>query len=272
VRGTTIGSNKSIYSPNVPEGRPEVTLGLIKRVFGYARPYLWWLIGMLAITLAITGLSLLTPLILRDLIDRTLPARDLHRLIWLALALLAIPLVSGGLNVLQRQVNARVGEGIVYDLRLALFSHLQRMSLRFFTRTKTGELMSRMNNDVVGAQNAISNTFVNIITSLIQAILLLSVMLMLEWRLTLISIAVLPLFLIAARKLGNRLRDIVRLQLDMLAKMNAMVNELLNISGALIVKLFGRTVEEISASDNVLRKSAISASAAWLQVGCSSSS
>jgi ATP-binding cassette subfamily B protein len=244
MHGTNMRSNKFTYSPDTPQERPKVTLRLIKRVFSYARPYRWYLIGMLVITLATIGLSLLTPLILRDLIDRTLPERDLHRLSWLALSLLAIPLLNGGLNVWQRQFNARVGEGVVYDLRSALFSHLQRMSLSFFTHTKTGELMSRLNNDVVGAQNAISTTFINIITSLIQAILLLSVMLILEWRLTLISIAVLPLFLIAARKLGNRLRDITRLQLDLVAKMNGMMNELLNISGALLVKLFGRTVEE----------------------------
>lgn len=244
MHGTSMRSNKFTYSPDTPQERPKVTLRLIKRVFGYARPYRWYLIGMLVITLATIGLSLLTPLILRDLIDRTLPERDLHRLSWLAVSLLAIPLLNGGLNVWQRQFNARVSEGVVYDLRSALFSHLQRMSLSFFTHTKTGELMSRLNNDVVGAQNAISTTFINIITSLIQAILLLSVMLILEWRLTLISIAILPLFLIAARKLGNRLRDITRLHLDLLAKMNGMMNELLNISGALLVKLFGRTVEE----------------------------
>jgi ATP-binding cassette subfamily B protein len=163
---------------------------------------------------------------------------------WLIFGLLAIPLFTGGLNVLQRQLNARVGEGVVYDLRSALFSHLQRMSLSFFTHTKVGELMSRLNNDVVGAQNAISNTFVSIVTSLIQAVVLLTVMFTLEWRLTLISIAILPLFLIAARQLGNRLRDIARMQLDFNAKMNAIMNELLNISGALLVKLFGRTAEE----------------------------
>jgi len=104
--------------------------------------------------------------------------------------------------------------------------------------------MSRLNNDVVGAQNAISNTFVNIITSLIQAVSVLAVMFTLEWRLTLISIAILPFFLVAARRLGNRLRDIARLQLDFNAKMNAVMNELLNISGALLVKLFGRTAQE----------------------------
>jgi ATP-binding cassette subfamily B protein len=199
---------------------------------------------MLILTLVTTSLSLLTPLILRDLIDRTLPERDVSHLIVLIVGLLAIPLLTGALNVWQRQINARVGEGVVYDLRTALFSHLQRMSLRFFTHTKVGELMSRLNNDVVGAQNAISNTFVNIVTSFIQAVVLLSVMFTLEWRLTLISIAILPLFLVAARQLGNRLRKIARLQLDLNANMNAMMNEMLNISGALLVKLFGRIAQE----------------------------
>jgi ATP-binding cassette subfamily B protein len=199
---------------------------------------------MLVFTLITSGLSLLTPLILRNLIDHTLPNRDFHSLTWLVAALLTIPLLTGGLNVLLRQLNARVGEGVVYDLRVALFSHLQRMSLGFFTHTKVGELMSRLNNDVVGAQNAISNTFVNIVTSLIQAVAVLVVMFALEWRLTLISSIILPFFLVAARHLGNRLRDIARLQLDFNAKMNAVMNELLNISGALLVKLFGRTVQE----------------------------
>ena len=199
---------------------------------------------MLVITLATTGLGLLTPLILRDLIDRTLPTRDLHRLSWLLVALVTIPLLTSGLNVVLRRINANVGEGVTCDLRVALFSHLQRMSLSFFTHTKSGELMSRLNNDVVGAQTAISNTFVNIITSLIQATVVMSVMLTLEWRLAFISIAILPLFFLAARKLGNKLRNIARRQLDLNARMNAVAQELLNISGALLVKLFGRTVEE----------------------------
>ncbi len=199
---------------------------------------------MLATTLATTGLGLLTPLILRDLIDRTLPERDLHRLLLLLVALVTIPLLTGGLNLFLRRINARVGEGVTCDLRVALFSHLQRMSLGFFTHTRSGELMSRLNNDVVGAQSAISNTFVNIVTSLIQAVVVMSVMLALEWRLALISVAILPLFFLAARKLGQNLRDIVRRQLDLNARMNAVAQELLNISGALLVKLFGHTADE----------------------------
>ena len=115
-------------------------------------------------------MSLLTPLIFRNMIDVVLPAKDVQRLIWLGVALLVIPLLNGGINVIQRRLNAAVGEGVIYDLRSALFARLQRMSLRFFTNTKVGELMSRLNNDVVGAQNAISNTIVSIVTNLIEAI------------------------------------------------------------------------------------------------------
>jgi len=183
-------------------------------------------------------------LILRDLIDITLPDKNISRLSWLIAALLTIPLLTSFLNVVLRRYNSRVGEGVISDLRLAMFSHLQRMSLSFFTHTKSGELMSRLNNDVIGAQTAISNTFVSIVTSLIQAIVVFSVMITLEWRLALISVAILPLFFWAAQHLGNRLRDIARNQLDQNARMNAVAQELLNISGALLVKLFGRSAEE----------------------------
>jgi ATP-binding cassette subfamily B protein len=145
-----------------------------------------------------------------------------------------------------------VGEGITYDLRADLFSYLQRMSLSFFTHTKIGELMSRLNNDVQGAQSAIVNTIVNIITNLIQAVVMLTIMFVLEWRLTLLSIAILPFLLLIADRLGKRLRILTRQQLDIMAKMNAVMQELLNISGVLLVKLFGRTEEE----DNRFKKRA----------------
>jgi ATP-binding cassette subfamily B protein len=232
-----------------PDEKPQVTWSLLRRVMTYARPYRWQIAGMLALILVTTGLSLLRPLILRDMIDRTLPAHNVPRLIVLALALLVIPTLSGALSVWQRRLNALVGEGVIYNLRVALYAHLQRMSLHFFTHTKVGELMSRLNNDVVGAQDAISNTFVTIITNLIQTIVLLAVMLTLEWRLTIISVAIVPLFIVAARRLAIRLREITRLQLDRNAHMNAMMNETLNISGTLLVKLFGRTADEVTRFD-----------------------
>jgi len=225
--------------------RPRVTWPLLRRVMGYAWPYRWLIAGMLLAILASTGLGLLRPLILRDLIDRTLPNRDFARLNLLALALIGIPAVSGLIGVFERRLNASIGEGVIYDLRVALYAHLQRMSLRFFTHTKTGELMSRLNNDVVGAQNAISNTIVQILTNLMQVAAALAVMLTLEWRLTLLSVAVLPVFILAARRLGYRLRDIAREAMNSNAQMNAMMSETLGIGGVLLVKLFGRSGDEV---------------------------
>ncbi len=225
---------------SAPTEKPKVTRSLLKRVLAYGRPYRWQIIIMLVAILISTGLTLLTPLILRDLIDRTIPSGNVNRLVMLALALLLIPSLGGGIAVIQRRLNAAVGEGVIYDLRVALYNHLQRMSLRFFTNTKVGELMSRLNNDVVGAQNAISNTIVNMITNIVQAIAVLAVMLTLEWRLTLISIAILPLFILTARQLGGRLRTIARQAMEANARMNATMNETLNIGGALLVKLFSR--------------------------------
>lgn len=235
---------------SAPDEKPKVTWDLMRRVLRYSRPYRVQITGMLLTILISTGLTLITPLIMRDLIDRTIPARDLNRLVWLAVALLIIPALGGLINVVQRRLNAYVGEGVIYDLRVALFARLQRMSLRFFTNTKVGELMSRLNNDVVGAQNAISNTIVGIITNIIQGVAVLAVMLTLEWRLTIISVIILPMFILAARALGGRLRQISRDQMEANARMNAMMNETLNIGGALLVKLFGRTKIEVDRFDN----------------------
>jgi ATP-binding cassette subfamily B protein len=224
--------------------KPKVTRTLLLRVLKYARPYWRHITGMLVMILLTTGISLISPLIFRTMIDKVLPSKNIHELVLLAVALLILPILNGGISVIQRQLNSQVGEGVIYDLRVALFGKLQRMSLRFFTNTKVGELMSRLNNDVVGAQNAISNTIVDIITNIIEAIAILAVMLSLEWKLTLVSVIILPLFILAAQRLGGVLRDIAREAMDHNARMNAHMNETLNIGGALLVKLFGRTHEE----------------------------
>lgn len=234
----------SAYVRSGDEKPPKVTKELLLRVLAYARPYWSHLSWMLAAILVSTGLSLVSPLIFRNLIDKVLPSKDLNGLVVFALALLLIPVLNGGVGVIQRRLNAAIGEGVIYDLRVSLFVKLQRMSLRFFTNTKIGELMSRLNNDVVGAQNAISNTIVNIITNIVEAAAILAVMLTLQWQLTIVSVLILPLFIVAARQLGERLRDIARRGMESNAQMNAHMNETLNIGGALLVKLFGRTLEE----------------------------
>jgi len=222
-----------------------MTWSLLKRVLAYARPYRVQIIGLLVTILLSTGLGLLTPLIFRDLIDHTLPAGNTTRLNWLALALVVVPILDGGIRVVGRMLNAAIGEGVIYDLRVVLYAHLQRMSLRFFTHTKTGELMSRLNNDVIDAQRAISSTIVDTVTNTIQTIAILSVLFALEWRLTILGMMVLPAFIITARRLGKRLRHIAREGMDFNAQMNAVMNETLNIGGVLLVRLFGRSNTEV---------------------------
>ncbi len=231
---------------NATDEKPRITWTLLLRVLTYARPYRRKMATMFVIIVLTSGLGLVSPLIMRSLIDQAIPERDLTRLVWLTLGLLFIPVLSSLINVWQRYLTASVGEGVVYDLRSALYAHFQQMSLRFFTNTKVGELMSRLNNDVVGAQTAISNTIVSMVTDMVQVVAVFGVMLSLEWRLTLISIAILPFFLVAARKLSTRLRDIAREAMDANAEMNATMVETLNISGVMLVKLFGRIPDEVA--------------------------
>lgn len=227
--------------------RTKITWTLVKRVLSYARPYRVLITIGLVLILVQTGVGLLTPLIFRDLIDNVLSAGgDGSRLDHLAFALILIPVLSSILGIVIRRANSRVGEGVIYDLRVSLFSHLQKMSLRFFTNTRSGELMSRLNNDVVNAQTAISDTIIGIISQAIQLVATLLVMLALDWRLTVLGVIVFPLFILAARAIGTKLRDIAREAMDINAEMNAMIAETLNISGALLVKLFGRRDVEIA--------------------------
>jgi ATP-binding cassette, subfamily B, bacterial len=225
--------------------QPKVTRELIARVGEFARPYRYQVIGLLITILLISGITLISPLLYRDLIDNAIPNGDLTRLNWLALGMIGVPIINGIIGVWQRQLNSRIGEGVIYDLRRSLYAHLQRMSLRFFTQTRTGELMSRLNNDVIGAQRAISNTLVAIISNLVSFIATLGIMLALEWRLTLLGLAILPLFIFPARRVGRVLRDLRRQSMEFNAEMNATMNETLNISGAILVKLFGREKREL---------------------------
>ncbi|MBE9525147.1 MAG: ABC transporter ATP-binding protein [Chloroflexi bacterium] len=224
--------------------RPKITRKLLLRAWEIAEPYRWSALGLLFTILLISSITLVSPLLYRDLIDNAIPNGDLIRLNWLALGMVGVPMLNGIIGVFQRRLNSRIGEGVIYDLRRALYAHLQRMSLRFFTKTRTGELMSRMNNDVVGAQRAISNTLVTLISNIVSLIVTLSIMLALEWRLTLLGLAILPLFVLPARRVGRVLRDLTRKSMELNAEMNATMNETLNISGALLVKLFGKEGHE----------------------------
>jgi len=225
--------------------RPKLSRELLRRVLAFAYPYRWQVGFLLLTILFISGVSALTPLLMRDLIDNALPNRDMGRLNRVALGLISIPLINGLIGVAQRRLSAIVGEGVIYDLRRTLYEHMQRMSLRFFTETRTGELMSRLNNDVVGAQSAVTSTLMTITSNVISLAITLTIMLALEWRLTLLSLLIVPLFLLPARYVGRYLRVLRRKSMELSAEMNATMNETLNVSGALLVKLFGRERMEI---------------------------
>jgi ATP-binding cassette subfamily B protein len=226
------------------EGQPQVTRQLLGRVLEYSRPY-WRSLALMLATIGFTALiGLIPPLLYRDLIDNVLPNRDFARLNLLALGMIGIPVVSGLIGVAQRYLSARVGEGIICDLRQSMYDHLQRMSLRFFTHTKSGEIVSRFNNDVVGAQNAVTGTLPNIVTNGLTLLSTLAVMITIEWRLALLSVVVLPLFLLPARRVGEVLRRIRRQAMEYNADMSSIITETLGVNGVLLVKTFGRQRQE----------------------------
>lgn len=228
------------------QDQPVVTRDLLRRVWGFARPYTRQVVLLLIGILLTTAITLVSPLLMRALIDDAIPNGNLRLLNFLALGLIAVPILNGIIGVWQRDLSAFVGESVIFDLRCTVYAHFQRMSLRFFTQSRTGELMSRLNNDVVGAQQAVSNTLISIFSNIVQVIATLAIMLALEWRLTLLGLAVLPFFYLPARRIGRVLRDMRRRSMVLNAEMNATMNETLNVSGALLVKLFGREERELA--------------------------
>jgi ATP-binding cassette, subfamily B, bacterial len=240
------GGWRGYMNADPEQDRPKVDRKLLRRVLSYARPYWWMVLLALAAIVAVSLIELLPPLILRQLIDVTLPAKDLQQLNLLALALLVIPVLSGLIDVGQRYLNARIGEGIIFDLRQQMYGHLSRMALRFFTHTKSGEVISRFNNDVVGAQNAITGAVPNIVVNVVTVVSTLLIMISIEWRLTLLSVAVIPLFLLPTKRVANVLRHIRRQAMDANAEQSNIIAETLGINGALLVKTFGRQQQEES--------------------------
>jgi ATP-binding cassette subfamily B protein len=192
-------------------------------------------------------MALAPPLLFRAILDHSIPQRNKGQITVLAAFLVAAALGDAVLAILQRWYSSRIGEGLIYDLRVALFDKVQQMPIAFFTRTQTGALISRLNNDVVGAQTAVTSTLGSVVSNVVVLITTLAAMLTLEWRLTLLSLVVLPLFIIPAKRVGAKLQTIAREQMGLNAEMNTQMTERFNVSGALLVKLFGRHNEEVGA-------------------------
>jgi ATP-binding cassette subfamily B protein len=224
--------------------RPTAARPLLRRILRYFRPYwgTWALILLCVFASALLGL--LPPLLIKTLIDSALPTGDGTLLNLLALGMILVPLVAGLVGVGQNYLNMRVGQAIMFDLRNDLYQNLQRQSLRFFTTTRTGEMMSRLNNDVSDIQGAVTGTFVNLITNTFVVVTTAAVILSMDWRLALLSMAILPLFILPARRVGRIRQRLSRETAEKRGALSAFMAETLSVSGALLVKAFAREQDE----------------------------
>src|SRR5262245_28006489 len=221
-----------------------LTPGTVKRVWAFAKPYRPQIAAFLAVIGVSAALGAATPLLVRSLIDTAIPRGDLRLINLIALGAVTIALLEALLNIVQRWLTARVGEGLIFDLRAALFGHVQRQPLAFFTHTQTGALVSRLNNDVVGAQRALTGTLGSVTSDVVVLGSPLGVMIGLDWRLTMFALALLPVFVLPSRRVGHTLQRLTRDQMKLVASMNTTMNERFNVGGALLVALFGRRETE----------------------------
>lgn len=218
--------------------------GTVKRILGYAKPYRNYLVFFLATVVIDAFLIVSTPLLLRKLIDEGVVPKNAELVTTLALIVGGLALVDAIMNVIGRWFSARIGEGLIYDLRSEVFAHVQRQSIAFFTRTQTGALISRINSDVMGAQQAFTATLSGIVSNVISLLLVTITMLFLSWQITLFSLALLPLFLLPTKWVGKKIQALTRESFEVNAQMSSTMTERFNVSGALLVALYGKHSSE----------------------------
>ena len=228
----------------------QLTPGILKRVLKLALEYKRMLALFLMLVVVDAVLGTLNPLILRDIINNGIGGHDSQLVIKLALLAAGIATLDMLVTLVQRYVSARIGESLIFDLRRRVFGHVQRMPIAFFTRTQTGALVSRLNNDIIGAQQAFTNTLGSVVSNIITVTIVIVAMLALSWQITLASLALLPLFVIPARLVGKKLQAITRERYMVSAEMNNTMTERFNVSGALLVKLFGTPALEQSGFED----------------------
>src|SRR3954468_7117314 len=232
------------YSRDQSVARQKLAPGTLKRIAAFARPYRRWLVIFLILILFDAVLGAANPLIYKEIIDSGILSKNVSVVYWLALLVAVLALMSAAVSLVMRWYSARIGEGLIYDMRSQVFSHIQRMPIAFFTRTQTGPLISRLNNDVLGAQQAFTGTLSTVVSNIISVTIVLIAMMVLSWQITLLSLVLLPVFVIPARLMGRRLQSITRESYNLNAQMSATMTERFNVAGALLVKLFGRAAEE----------------------------
>ncbi len=223
-----------------------LTPGTTRRVVDYARPYLGQIITFLVLTVVSSLLVVATPLLLQRIIDDGVATGDSRLVVILAALVAVVAVVEAALNLLVRWYSARIGEGLIYDLRTDVFDHVQRQSIAFFTRTQTGSLVTRLNTDVIGAQQAFTSTLASLVSNVVTLAAVLTTMFLLSWQITLVALVVVPLILLPARRVGRRLAGYRRKAMGLNAEMGNRMTERFNVAGALLVKLFGSAERELA--------------------------
>ncbi len=213
--------------------------GTLKRVFSYATGFKATIIWYLVLLVFDAALVVTQPLLFKRIVDTEIPTKNSTMVTLMALAIALIALVSAGLGVISRRLQSQIGEGLIYNLRTQVFDHVQRQSIAFFTRAQTGALISRLNSDVMGAQRAFTSTLGGVVSNVISLVMVAGTMLALSWKITVASLFLLPVFMLPARWMGRRLQQLTRQQAENNASMSTQMSERFNVSGALLMKLFG---------------------------------
>ena len=218
--------------------------GLVRRIATYARPYRLDLVIFLTLTALSAVIAVAVPLLMQTIIDRGILPGNTAVVLWVAGTVAVLALLGAALSIATRWFSARIGEGLIYDLRTEVYEHVQRQPIAFFTRAQTGSLVSRLNSDVIGAQQAITSTLSSVISNVIGLILVLAAMLYLSWLVTVVTLVMMPFFIIPARLVGRRLQRLTRESMQLDAEMGSTMTERFNVAGAMLVKLFGHPAEE----------------------------
>jgi len=243
----TLSSDQSVKNAKL---RP----GTLKRIFTYAIPYKSTFVLFLFCLIADAVLTVATPLLLRELIDKGVIPKDRAVVTTMAIAVAVLAILTAVINIVVRWISAKIGEGLIYDLRAQVFRHVQEQSIAFFTRTQTGALITRINSDVIGAQRAFTSTFSGLISNVLTLILVVGTMLALSWQITVASLLLLPVFLAPTKWIGARLQGYTRDSFEINGEMSSTMTERFNVSGALLVKLYGDLNEESQVFKKKARK------------------
>jgi ATP-binding cassette subfamily B protein len=218
--------------------------GTLKRIASFAKPYKWWILVFLVTVLIDAVLTVSTPLFLRRLIDQGIVPKKQGVVVTLAIVVGVLAILDAAVSTFGRWFSVRIGEGLIYDLRTQVFAHVQRQPIAFFVRSQTGALISRLNSDVIGAQQAFTGTLSNVVSNGVSLVLVLSAMFYLSWQVTIVSLVIVPLFILPSKWIGKQLQRLTRLAMNLNAELSSAMVERFNVSGALLVSLFGSEARE----------------------------